>query len=90
MNRKDIVVNIVRATKPGALKAFADVKLFFPNGQLVVHGFSVIEQSGKSAWVGFPQKSGKTPGKYFPVIEADGELHGEIAAAVLDAYKSAM
>jgi hypothetical protein len=51
MNRKDIVVNIIRAAKPGALMAFADVKLFFPNGQLVVHGFSVIEQSGKPAWV---------------------------------------
>jgi hypothetical protein len=88
MNRKDIVVKIVRAANPGVLKAIADLILIFPNGQLIVKGFFVFEQPGKPAWVGFPQKSGKTPGKYFPVIEADGELHGEIAAAVLDAYKA--
>jgi DNA-binding cell septation regulator SpoVG len=87
MNRKDMIVNIQRVAKPGPLKAFAELTLNLPNGQLRLHGFSVIEQPGKSAWVGFPQKLGKVAGKYFPVTEADGDLHAEIAAAVLDAYK---
>ncbi len=88
MNRKDIIVVIHLATKPGALKAFADLKLSLANGELILHGFSVIQQEGKSAWVGFPQKAGNTPGRYFPITEADGELRGEIATAVLDAYKA--
>lgn len=87
MNRKDMEIVLHRTTKPGALKAFATVKVSFPNGELRLHGFSVIDQPGKPSWVGFPQKEGKTPGRYFPVTEAEGELHGEIAAAVLDAYK---
>ena len=90
MKSKEITVVIHLATKPGALKAFADLKLNLPGGELILHGFSVIQQAGKPAWVGFPQKAGNTPGKYFPITEAEGELHGEMAAAVLDAYKAAV
>jgi DNA-binding cell septation regulator SpoVG len=87
MNRKDIAVIIERTNRPGSLKAFAIVKVAFPNGEIKMHGFSVIEQPGKPAWVGFPSKKGNVQGKYFPVTEADGELRIEISAAVLDAYK---
>jgi hypothetical protein len=88
MNRKDMTVIIHLATKPGVLKAFADLRLSFSNGELILHSFSVIQKEGKPAWVGFPQKPGNTSGRYFPMTEAEGELHSEIAAAILDAYNA--
>ena len=71
----------------GAVKARADVRFEMLGGSLVLRSFSVIEQNGKPPWVGFPQKQGKTPGKYFPIVEADGELRKAIIQEILDIYE---
>jgi len=82
-----IKVEIRWATKPGNVKAYADISLNLPEGNLVLHGFSIIDQPGRDPWVGFPAKAGNTPGKFFPVVEADGSLKQEIFKAVLEAYR---
>ena len=89
MIANDLVVDIQLASNPGALKAHADVRIQLPEGSLHVLGFSVIEKDGKPAWVGFPQKQGRIPGKYFPVVKADGELEKRIAGKILEAYQKA-
>jgi hypothetical protein len=88
MSTGKILVEIRWPTRPGNVKAYADLKFALPGGELKILGFSIIEQSGKNPWVGFPAKAGNIPGKFFPVIEADGNLKEEICKAVLDAYKT--
>jgi len=83
-----IAVDIQPSTTPGPVRAHATVCLEIPGGTLVLYGFSVIEKDGKAPWVGFPQKQGKTAGKYFPVVEAKGEIREQIAQEVLRAYQA--
>lgn len=84
-----VEVEIRWTTKPGNVKAHADINLELPEGNLLIHGLSVIEQPGKAPWVGFPANRGNTPGKYWPIVEADGSLKNEIVRAVLEAYRNA-
>jgi DNA-binding cell septation regulator SpoVG len=83
-----IEVEIRWATKPGNVKAYADIRIEFPEGELVLHGFSIIEQPGKDPWVGFPSNRGNIPGKFFPVVEADGSLKEEIVRTIIEAYRN--
>ena len=85
MSDTEIEVEIRPAVKPGKIKAFADVRLLLPDGEVFLHGFAVIQQDGKSPWVGFPQYPGRN--KFFPVVEAKGRIHNAIVKAVLDAYR---
>lgn len=80
------VTNIRSASGSGPLRAHCDVCLECDLGKQTIFGFSVVQQGGKAPWVAFPQKPGKTPGKWFPVYEADGKLRQLIIAAVLDAF----
>jgi len=84
-----IEVEIRWATKPGNVKAYADINIELPEGKLRLHGFSIIEQPGRDPWVGFPANRGNIPGKFFPIVEADGSLKEEIVKAALEAYRSA-
>lgn len=87
MNLVKLNVEVRPATRPGAIKAFADVDFCFPDGgKLRAHGFSVVQKDGKPPFVGFPCKAGNNPGKYFPVVEAEGSLRKALCQAVLDAY----
>jgi DNA-binding cell septation regulator SpoVG len=84
---KSISVKTIRpANGSGAVRAYADVGLEGDIGTLTLYGFSVVQQGSKPLWVAFPQKPGKTRGKWFPLCEADGKLRQLIIAAVLDAY----
>jgi len=87
-NEMDIAVTIRLRDGDGFLRAFADVRLELPGGQLTASGFSVIEKDGKPPFVGFPSKQGKIPGKYFPVVEAEGDLRKDICDAILEAYEA--
>lgn len=80
------VAHIRKANGSGSVRAYCDVRLESDLGTQTVFGFSVVQQEGKTPWVAFPQKPGKTPGKWFPVYEADGKLKKLIVAAVLDAF----
>ena len=86
MSDTKIEVKIRPATKPGKIKAFADLTLFLTDGELLLHGFAVIQQEGKSPWVGFPQIPGRS--KFFPVIETKGRIEKAITKAVLDAFRN--
>jgi hypothetical protein len=78
-------VEIRDVTKPGKIEAFADVRFLLSDGELLIRGFAVIRQEGKSPWVGFPEIPGRN--KFFPIIEAKGRIERAITKAVLDAFR---
>lgn len=80
-------VQIRPSERPGAVKAYADMSILLPDGELEIIGFAVIQQTGQKAFVGFPQIRGRN--KFFPVVEAKGETREKIVQAVLDAYEHA-
>jgi hypothetical protein len=88
MKANGIFVELQWINGPGAVKARADVRIQVDGGSFTVFGFSIIEKDGKAPWIGFPQKQGKIPGKYFPVFEAEGNIRTEIIDAILEAYRS--
>ena len=84
----DIVVTGVQlATTEGPVKARVDIRIDLDPGSIRIFGFSVIQSSGKPAWVGFPQKSGKNGKKYFPVLDFEGRLKELVTNAILDAFE---
>lgn len=85
MSLPKIEAKIRPTSKPGVTKAHADVRLRFPNGDLDLIGFAVIQENGKPPWVGFPQNAGRS--KFFPVVEASGEIRKGIVEEVLKAYE---
>lgn len=85
MSLPRIEVKIRTANRPGVTKAHADVRLLFPNGDLDLIGFAVIKENGKPPWVGFPQNAGRS--KFFPVVEASGEIRKGIVQEILNAYE---
>lgn len=90
MNTKVSVLDIHFMTGVGSLKARADVRIEFPEGSsIVLYGVSVIEKDGKPPWVALPSKKGNVPGKYFPVVDAQGEIRKQITEVVLEAYRAA-
>lgn len=84
MSLPKIEVKIRPTTNPGVTKAHADVRILLPNGELDLIGFAVIKQPHQDPFVGFPQNRGRN--KYFPVVQANGELEDEIVKSVLRAY----
>lgn len=88
MDTNGLKVDLHPARKPGPVKAYADVRITVPGGEFCVHGFSVVQKDGKPVFVGFPSKQGSVQGKYFPVLEAEGEIKDAICKAILEAYGS--
>jgi DNA-binding cell septation regulator SpoVG len=88
MSSDGISVEIKLTDGSGAVKARAEVRIDLDEGTLLLLGFTVIEKNGKPPWVGFPSKAGKIPGKYFPMMEADGEIREMIVRAILEAYQT--
>src|SRR5437588_4183686 len=72
LKQPQIAVEIRKSGKPGATKAYADIRLDFPDGEIHILGFGIIKQPGKSPWVAFPQNHGEN--KYFPVVLAKGRI----------------
>jgi hypothetical protein len=85
MSLPKIEVEIRPTGQPGPTKAHADVRLLLPNGEIQLIGFAIVKQPDKKTFVGFPQNRGRN--KYFPVVEAKGDIQEEIVKAVLCAYK---
>jgi hypothetical protein len=86
MSLPKIEVSVRPTRTPGPTKAHADVQLMLSNGEITLIGFAVIAQPGKEPFVGFPQNRGRN--KYFPVVQAKGDIHDEIEEAILRAYKN--
>jgi len=88
MNKDNISVDVRLFTKLGsAVRGYADVSLELPEGTIVLNGFAIIEKDGKAPFVGLPSKPGTIQGKYFPVVDLQGEIHSLICKAILDAYE---
>lgn len=85
MSIPKIEVEVRPTSQLGATKAHADVRLIVPNGEVLLIGFAIVKQAGKKAFVGFPQNRGRN--KYFPVVQAKGDIQEEIIKAILRAYK---
>ena len=80
-----IEVDIRPTGQSGPTKAHADVRLLLPNGEVTLIGFAIVKQPGKKTFIGFPQNRGRN--KYFPVVQAKGDIQEEIVEAILRAYK---
>jgi hypothetical protein len=87
MSIDSIQVQIRRTSIPGKVKAYADVALMLPGGVVRMMGFSVVQVDGKPPFVGLPSRPGKTPGKFFPVVELEGAPSEAVTTAVLEAFE---
>jgi len=83
----EISVEIRLSNRPGAVKAYADVRIQTGDGTLQVLGYAVIQKDGGSPFIGSPSRQGNTPGKFFPIVEAEGDIRKEIFDAILAAYR---
>lgn len=86
MSIPKIEVKIRPTNAPGVTRAHADLRILLPNGEIHLIGFAIIEQPGQKTFVGFPQNRGRN--KYFPVVQASGEIEEEITKSILRAYKN--
>lgn len=87
MDSNSLKVGIRPSARPGAVKAFADVEWLLAGGTLRLLGFSIVQADGKPPFVGFPSKPGNNPGKFFPMVEAEGSLRKTLCEAVLSAFE---
>lgn len=82
-----ISVTLRAASKPGAVKAHADVRIQFAHSRLDIFGLSVVQHDpDKPAWVSYPQRAAKNGKYYYPHVRARGKLHDQICAAVLGEF----
>jgi len=83
-----INVTLRGASKPGSVKAYADVHVEFSSSSLEIFGASIVQHDPqKPAWVSYPQRAGKDGKKYFPIVRVSGMLHEKICAAVLREFE---
>jgi hypothetical protein len=82
-----ISVEIRPNNRPGPVKAYADVRIQTLRGMLCERGYAVIHKDGGTPFVGFPSRPGNIAGKFFPVVEAEGDIRNELFDAILSAYQ---
>jgi DNA-binding cell septation regulator SpoVG len=90
MEIKDVTAEIRLNTKPGAVKAYADVRIETGEGVLWERGYAVIQKEKNAPFIGFPSRAGTTQGKFFPIIEAEGDIRKAIMDAIFTAYKKTL
>jgi hypothetical protein len=83
-----ITADIRLVGKPGPLKAYADVKFHTTEGNLYEKGYAIVQKDGGAPFIGFPSRPGNTPGRFFPIVEAEGDIRNGIIGAILAAYLS--
>jgi DNA-binding cell septation regulator SpoVG len=88
VTESNISVEIRPATRPGPVKAYADVTYALPDGTIAIRGCAVIQKDGKPPFVGMPSRPGTVPGKFFPVVEIEGAVHAQLVKAVLEKFAS--
>jgi hypothetical protein len=83
-----ISVTLRTASKPGSVKAHADVRVEIASLSLEIFGLSVVQNDPeKAAWVSYPQRAGRDAKKYFPIVKVTGTLHEKICTAVLREFE---
>ena len=83
-----ITAEIRSSNRPGPLKAYADVHICTSDGVLVEKGYAVIQKDGGAPFIGFPSRPGNISGKFFPIIEAEGDIRKAVIDAILSAYRN--
>jgi DNA-binding cell septation regulator SpoVG len=86
VTESNISVEIRPASRPGPVKAYADVTYALPDGTIVIRGCAVVQKDGKPPFVGMPSRPGTSPGKFFRVIEIDGAVYTRLVKAVLEKF----
>jgi len=89
MQITSISAEIRFSNRPGPVKAYADIQILTENGILQEKGYAVIQREGRPPFVGFPSRPGTIPGKFFPVVEAEGDIKTKIFDAILTAFHEA-
>jgi DNA-binding cell septation regulator SpoVG len=84
-----IFAEIRLSQRPGPVKAYADVQIQTTEGILQEKGYAVVQKDNSPPFIGFPSRPGNTPGKFFPIIEAEGDIRKAIVDAILAAYGKA-
>lgn len=83
-----ISITLRAASKPGSIKAHADMRVEFALSGFEIFGLSVVQHDfEKAAWVSYPQRAGRDTKKYFPIVKVTGALHEKICAAVLREFE---
>jgi DNA-binding cell septation regulator SpoVG len=83
-----ITVTLRAASKPGSIKAHADIVIDSGSSKIEVSGLSVIKHDPeKPAWVSYPQRPAKDGKKYFPIVRVTGALHEKISVAILHEWE---
>ena len=86
LNSRKIKVEIRFLENPSSVRAYADVTLTFPDGELQLIGCAIVAQPGKSPFVAYPANRGNK--RYFPVVTAKGDLHKEIIEEIMRSYEA--
>lgn len=88
MADEQLLVSIHRY-ESGQLKAFADITLLTPFGEITLRGFRIVQKPGQSPWVAYPatayQKDGKTHFKN--LIDAPQGTQRRLAQAILAEFE---
>lgn len=85
----NIIVEIRLFKNSGNLKAFADMILPNPLGDITIRGFRVVQKPGSEPWVAFPQTSFLKNGnvQYVPLLEMSRRLRSQIQELILEEYR---
>ena len=89
MNESTTILVGLKLFEKGTLKAFADVTIPSPVGELTIRGFRVIQKDGEKAWVGFPTNSYTKDGKtvHSQILETSRRLKDKLVEQILSEYK---
>ena len=85
-----ISAEIRLSNRPGPVKAYADIQMLTDNGMLQEKGYAVNQKDGRDPFVGFPSRPGNVQGKFFTVVEAEGDIKMKIFEAILAAFREAL
>jgi DNA-binding cell septation regulator SpoVG len=83
----NILAQIRPSNKPGPVKAYADVQIQTAEGTLSEKGYAIVQKDGSPLFIGFPSRPGNTPGKFFSIVEAEGDIRKAIFDAISTAYE---
>ena len=88
MSANRVSVEIRPASKPGSVKAYADVTVELTDGTIEIFGCAVVQKEGKQPFVGMPSRAGTSIGKYFPIVKLSGLIHQRLVSAVLEKFST--
>lgn len=89
MNNENVIVEL-KLFDRGQLKAFADVTIALPVGEITVRSFRVIQKDSQAAvWIAFPAVSYTKDGKIVnkQILEVSRGLKKQVTDAILAEFK---